>query len=94
MVEAGTSSGRVNGHLHCRVRAALDAHFTANVTAVSRMRIRRQPDNQGAATEVHGLGTTSVGCQGWFVIDVGPGRWPVFRQRHGVRRDPAHRPGN
>jgi putative transposase len=36
MVEAGHQFRRVNGHLHLpRLRAALDAHFTENVTAVS-----------------------------------------------------------
>ena len=36
MVEAGHQFRRVNGHLHLpKLRAALDAHFTANVTAVS-----------------------------------------------------------
>ncbi len=36
MVEAGHQFRRVNGHLHLpKLRAALDAHFTGNVTAVS-----------------------------------------------------------
>ena len=36
MAEAGHQFRRVNGHLHLpRLRAALDAHFTENVTAVS-----------------------------------------------------------
>jgi hypothetical protein len=36
MLEAGHQFRRVNGHLHLpRLRAALDAHFTENVTAVS-----------------------------------------------------------
>jgi putative transposase len=36
MVEAGHQFRRVNGHLHLpKLRAALDAHFTENVTAVS-----------------------------------------------------------
>jgi putative transposase len=36
MVEAGHQFRRVNGHLHLpRLRAALDAHFTENVAAVS-----------------------------------------------------------
>ena len=36
MVEAGRQFRRVNGHLHLpKLRAALDAHFTENVTAVS-----------------------------------------------------------
>ncbi len=36
MVEAGRQFRRVNGHLHLPLlRAALDAHFTGNVTAVS-----------------------------------------------------------
>jgi putative transposase len=36
MVEAGRQFRRVNGHLHLpKLRAALDAHFTGNVTATS-----------------------------------------------------------
>jgi hypothetical protein len=36
MLEAGHQFRRVNGHLHLpRLRAALEAHFTRNVTAVS-----------------------------------------------------------
>ena len=36
MVEAGHQFRRVNGHLHLpKLRAALDAHFTGNVTAVN-----------------------------------------------------------
>ena len=36
MVEAGRQFRRVNGHLHLpKLRAALDAHFTANVTTAS-----------------------------------------------------------
>jgi putative transposase len=36
MTEAGKQFRRVNGHLHLpKLRAALDAHFTGNVTAVS-----------------------------------------------------------
>jgi putative transposase len=36
MIEAGHQVRRVNGHLHLpKLRAALDAHFTGNVTAVS-----------------------------------------------------------
>jgi len=36
MLEASHQSRRVNGHLHLpRLRAALDAHFTENVTAAS-----------------------------------------------------------
>src|SRR5204862_1926225 len=36
MLEAGHQFRRVNGHLHLpRLRAALDAHFTENVTAAS-----------------------------------------------------------
>ena len=36
MLEAGHQFRRVNGHLHLpRLRAALEAHFTKNVTAVS-----------------------------------------------------------
>jgi len=36
MIEAGHQFRRVNGHLHLpKLRAALDAHFTGNVTAVS-----------------------------------------------------------
>jgi putative transposase len=36
MIEAGHQFRRVNGHLHLpKLRAALDAHFTENVTAVS-----------------------------------------------------------
>ena len=36
MLEAGHQFRRVNGHLHLpKLRAALEAHFTENVTAVS-----------------------------------------------------------
>jgi len=36
MLEVGHQFRRVNGHLHLpRLRAALEAHFTKNVTAVS-----------------------------------------------------------
>jgi putative transposase len=44
MAEAGHQFRRVNGHLHLpRLRAALDAHFTGNVTAT------RQNENQKVA---------------------------------------------
>jgi hypothetical protein len=36
MLEAGHQFRRVNGHLHLpKLRAALDAHFTENVSPVS-----------------------------------------------------------
>jgi putative transposase len=44
MIEAGKQFRRVNGHLHLpRLRAALEACFTENVTAVN------QNDGQKAA---------------------------------------------
>ena len=48
MLEAGHQFRRVNGHLHLRrLRAALVAHFTGNVSPQARMRTRRWPDGHG-----------------------------------------------